>query len=127
MAVHELVRPRRILVIEDNRDAAELLADLLEMGGHTVHVAYNGREGVAFAREMSPEIVLCDLGLPLLDGFGVARTIRAEETLHSTVLVAISGYSRAGDRALSAAAGFDLHFTKPVPIDELEALIARLA
>ncbi|GAC1540707.1 MAG: hypothetical protein NVS2B9_07790 [Myxococcales bacterium] len=119
-------RSRRILVIEDNVDTAQLLADVLEMSGHRVRIAHDGCEGVSLAREMDPELVLCDLGLPRLDGFGVARALRADERLQSTVLVAISGYSRAQDRARSAEAGFDYHLSKPATVDELESLIAGL-
>lgn len=119
-------RARRILVIEDNVDAAQLLADVLEMGGHSVRVANDGCEGVAVAREMTPEIVFCDLGLPSLDGFGVARALRADDRLRSAVLVAISGYSRPQDRARSADAGFDFHLAKPATVDDLESLLANL-
>jgi CheY-like chemotaxis protein len=119
-------RARRILVIEDNVDAARLLADVLQMGGHTVRIAHDGRDGVAVALQMIPEVVFCDLGLPILDGFGVARALRAEERLRRAVLIAISGYSRPQDRARSAAAGFHFHLAKPASVAELESLLASL-
>jgi CheY-like chemotaxis protein len=119
-------RARRILVIEDNVDAAQLLAEVLQMGGHSVRIAHDGLDGVALALAMVPEVVFCDLGLPGLDGFGVARALRADERLCSTVLIAISGYSRRQDRARSAAAGFDFHLAKPATVSDLESLLASL-
>lgn len=121
-----VARSRRILVIEDNVDTAQLLADVLELGGHDVRIAHDGCAGVELAREMAPEVVFCDLGLPRLDGFGVARELRAVASLRATVLVAISGYSRPQDRARSAAAGFDYHLAKPATVADLELLLARL-
>jgi PAS domain S-box-containing protein len=119
-------RPRRILVIEDNVDAAQMLAEVLELGGHSVRIAHDGPEGIAAAREMRPEIVFCDLGLPGLNGYEVARSLRADQGLSATVLVALSGYSQSEDQERSAEAGFDAHLAKPATIDELEALIAAL-
>jgi PAS domain S-box-containing protein len=119
-------RPRRILVIEDNVDAAQMLAEVLELSGHNVRIAHDGREGIAAAQEMWPEIVFCDLGLPGLTGYEVARSLRGDQRLRATALVALSGYSQAQDQKRSAEAGFDAHLAKPATIEELEALIAAL-
>ena len=118
---------RRVLIIEDHADAAESLQLLLEMEGHCVQVASDGASGLARARTFGPEIVLCDLGLPGMDGFAVARAIRAEPALHDCYLVAISGYARPEDIKQSRAAGFDGHLAKPVNLAALHAVFAAAA
>jgi len=118
-------RPRSILVIEDYADAAQSLADVLAFRGHQVEIAANGRDGIDRARELAPEFVLCDIGLPDLDGYEVARTLRADPRLRSTVLVALSGYAQAEDRERAARAGFDAHLPKPAPLDQLNRLLCR--
>src|SRR5690606_16727446 len=112
-----------IVVIEDNLDAAALLQTLLEMMGHEVHAAYDGVAGVEIARRIRPNVVLSDLGLPgQLDGYAVARTLRAEPELEGTFLVALSGYGQQEDRQRSAAAGFDDHLVKPADYESLRSL-----
>ncbi len=106
--------PRRILVVEDNPDAAESMRDFLELSGHQVELACTGVDGVEAARHFHPEIVLCDLGLPGMDGFEVAAELRRDPTTASARLIAVTGYGREEDRRRSKAAGFDLHLTKPV-------------
>jgi len=115
---------RRVLVIEDNHDSAETLREVLEMIGQEVAVAHDGREGVAKARATRPEIVFCDIGLPELDGYEVARRIRADPDL-APVLVALTGYARPDDQQRAAAAGFDHHLAKPLELERLEALLAN--
>lgn len=118
---------RRVLVIEDNVDAAQSLREVLELGAHEVAIAYTGPEGVEAARRCKPDIILCDIGLPGMDGYGVARALRADPDpqLRSTYLVALSGYSLPEDVARSKEAGFDRHMAKPPSIDSLEALLAE--
>ena len=116
---------RRILIIEDNVDAAQTLADLLELNGHEVQIAYSGTEGVETAAKFQPEIVLCDIGLPGMSGWEVARTLREHPATATTRLIAISGYGAVEDRRQSTAAGFEAHLTKPVDVDALETLLAR--
>lgn len=116
---------RRVLVIEDNVDAAESLREVLELCGHTVAVAYDGASGIAKARAFAPDFVLCDIGLPGINGYDVARALRAEETLRSCVLVALSGYARPEDVELAHEAGFDEHVAKPTTIERLTCLLAR--
>jgi signal transduction histidine kinase len=118
-------RPRSILVVEDYADAAQSLADVLSLRGHRVEVAATGEAGIARARELTPEFVLCDIGLPDVDGYDVARTLRADPRLRSTFLVALSGYAQAEDRDRAAKAGFDAHLAKPAPLDQLDRLLAR--
>jgi signal transduction histidine kinase/ActR/RegA family two-component response regulator len=120
-------RPLVVLVVEDNEDAARTLAEVLEIGGHRVHVALRGREGIALAREVVPDLVLCDIGLPDVTGFEVARALRAEPALRATRVVALSGYAQPEDRARAAEAGFHAHVAKPPTLDALEALLASVA
>jgi CheY-like chemotaxis protein len=108
-------RARRVLIIEDNRDAADTLQSLIEMLGHEVVCAYTGSSGLNAARTFSPEIILCDIGLPDdMDGYAVARAIRADLALASVRLVALTGYGQEEDRRRAFEAGFNEHFTKPV-------------
>jgi CheY-like chemotaxis protein len=104
-----------VLVIEDNQDAAESLQLLLTLLGHDVQVAFDGRAGVAAAAASRPDVLVSDLGLPgELDGFAVARAMRADPTLSPTYLIALSGYGQDDDRRQAQQAGFDLHLIKPV-------------
>lgn len=109
----------RILVVEDNADAADTLRDLLELFGHEVEVAYTGSEGLEAAHQFHPEVVLCDIGLPGMDGYAVARRLREDPETAASRLVALTGYGRDADRQLAQEAGFDLHLVKPVAPDEL--------
>ncbi|WP_437806330.1 hybrid sensor histidine kinase/response regulator [Sorangium sp. So ce1078] len=119
---------RRILIIEDNVDAADSLRMLLERRGHAVAVAHSGADGVAAARIAPPDVILCDIGLPgAMNGYGVARVLRAESAMRKTLLVALTGYGQDDDRKLAHAAGFDAHLTKPVAQAMLERLLAELA
>jgi two-component system CheB/CheR fusion protein len=118
--------PRRVLVIEDNVDAANALRNVLELAGHQAEVAYNGPDGVERARASVPDVVFCDIGLPTMDGYEVARTLRAQPELGRIKLVAVSGYGAPEDLARAREAGFDLHVTKPVSIVRLEEVLAEL-
>ncbi len=115
---------RRVLLIEDNRDAADSLRMLLTLLGHEVRVAYAGPEGVLMAFEWTPDVVLSDLGLPGFDGFEVARRLRRLPGLENTLLVAVTGYGSTEDRRRSREAGFDYHLTKPADPDELLRVMA---
>jgi CheY-like chemotaxis protein len=116
--------PREVLVVEDNPDAAETLADILSLLGHHVRIATDGRSGLALARDLQPDVVLCDIGLPDMDGYEIARTIRADETLRGTRLVALTGYAQPEDRQRALDAGFDAHAAKPLEPDALARLVA---
>jgi two-component system, chemotaxis family, CheB/CheR fusion protein len=115
---------RRVLIIEDNIDAADSLREVLAFGDHVVEVAYNGPEGLARAREFKPEVVLCDIGLPGMDGFEVARAFRADEALKGTYLVALSGYALPEDLQRAQEAGFDRHLAKPPSPEKIEEALA---
>ena len=114
---------RRILVVEDNADAAETLRDFLELSGHEVELAKSGTDGIEAARHFHPEVVLCDLGLPGMDGFQVAAALRGDPETASAKLIAVTGYGREEDRRKSKEAGFDLHLTKPVDPVQLRRVL----
>jgi signal transduction histidine kinase/DNA-binding response OmpR family regulator len=116
---------RRVLVIEDSPDAAESMRMLLALSGHQVEVAPTGVRGMERAREFRPEVVLCDLGLPGgMDGYAVARAMRQDPELSSSLLIATTGYGQAEDQRRCREAGFDAHLTKPVDFSELQRLLA---
>ena len=114
---------KRILVIEDNRDSADSLRLLLEFSGHEVAVAYAGHDGVQAAEQCQPDVVLCDIGLPGLDGYGVARKIRANPTTAKARLIAVTAYGQDEDRRRSHEAGFEQHLVKPVDPDALQRVL----
>lgn len=124
-AGEEKPRARRVLLIDDNADSADAMASMLELMGHEVRAAYDGRTGLDLASGFRPDIVFCDLGLPEMDGFAVARAMRADRAVGSAYLVALSGYARAEDRRQSAEAGFDLHLAKPPSLDQVERVLAE--
>jgi CheY-like chemotaxis protein len=114
---------RRVVLIEDNVDAADALRSLLELDGHVVEVAHDGADGIALARRSHPDIVLCDLGLPGVNGYDVARDLANDVTLRSTRLVALSGYATPEDVAQARASGFDEHLAKPVALERLRHVL----
>lgn len=118
--------PLRILIVEDNRDAAEMMRDVLAHDGHTVAVCFTGERAADDAREFRPDVVLCDLGLPRKDGFAVAQELRADRDFAKTRLVAVSGYGTEADRERARGAGFDEHLTKPIDPARLHKVLASL-
>jgi len=122
-----LPRPLRILVIEDNVDAAESLRVMLRLAGHQAEVAYDGSEGLRKARELKPDVVLCDIGLPGIGGYEVARAMRADSELRSIRLVALTGYALPEDRLKSQDAGFEYHLAKPPSFEQIEEVLGGLA
>jgi len=118
---------RKVLVVDDNRDGAESLQMLLELAGHEVRLAHDGEEALAKAESYRPEVILLDIGLPKLDGFEVARRLRADGKFRDILLIALTGYGKEGDRTLSQEAGFDHHLVKPVEPSVLMDLLVRVA
>jgi two-component system CheB/CheR fusion protein len=116
---------RRVLIIEDNVDSANSLREVLELHRHDVAIASSGPEGIAKARELHPEIVLCDIGLPGMDGYEVARAIRSDRSLDGTYLIALSGYASAEDVRRASQNGFDRHIAKPPSLEDLERILAE--
>ena len=118
------VSRRRVLIIEDNDDARQMLRHLLDRAGHEVHEAAEGTDGLARALAIAPDAVIVDIGLPGLDGYAIARRLR-EAGPPGVLLVAITGYGQDGDRRRSREAGFDVHLTKPIDPGVLDALLAN--
>ena len=115
---------RRILVIEDNSDSAEVLQTFLEINGHEITVKKNAAEGLESARVSVPDVVICDISLSGdLDGYDVAEEIRRHDGLKSIFLIALSGFGRPEDKEKSKSAGFNEHLTKPTDFDALIELI----
>jgi CheY-like chemotaxis protein len=115
----------RVLVVEDNRDAADSLRVLLELFGYTVEVAYTGKAGVEAATTWHPDVILCDIGLPGLDGYKLAAELRQNPATAQARLIALTGYGTDEDRRRSKEAGFDAHLTKPADPAALRALLNR--
>jgi CheY-like chemotaxis protein len=116
----------RILVADDNVDAADTLCALLEATGYSVRVAYDGAEALALAQDFAPHLALLDLGMPRMDGFEAAQRMRDLPALCDTVLVAVTGWGAEADRARSRAAGFDHHLLKPASMGQVQALITAV-
>jgi PAS domain S-box-containing protein len=114
---------RRVLVVDDNVDAADMLAETIRLFGCDVRVAYGGSEAVAAAPDYDPDLALVDLGMPGMNGFATARALRETGGGRVFPIVALSGYAQASDIAASAAAGFDLHLAKPLKLDRLRSLL----
>jgi PAS domain S-box-containing protein len=119
-------RPHRILIIDDNVDAANSLGELLEMMGHEILTAYDGEAGIEAALRFEPSVVLCDIGMPKVNGYETARRIRMEEGVNKTVLIALTGWGQEDDLRKSVEAGFDHHLIKPVETAALTTLLVSL-
>jgi signal transduction histidine kinase/ActR/RegA family two-component response regulator len=115
---------RRVLIVDDNQDAAELLAEAFELAGHTVRVAHDGKRALEVAEEFEPECVMLDIGLPLLDGYEVARRLRERDGDRRRTLVAMTGYGQEDDVQRAFDAGFDRHLVKPVSLNQTLQIIA---
>jgi PAS domain S-box-containing protein len=116
----------RVLVVDDNTDALELLSEGLGLLGHEVHQAHDGPTALAVAERVHPSVAILDIGLPVMDGYELARRLRAIDSLAGIQLVAVTGYGQTTDRKRSAEAGFDEHLVKPVSIDQVQTVIETL-
>ena len=118
----------QVLIVDDNEDAAEVLGEALKMYGYEVEIAHDGTAALAALMRVAPKVIILDIGLPAMDGYEVARRIRAQEPHKSTRLLALTGYGQSADRERALREGFDAHFAKPVDLDELLlAMEPRLA
>ena len=125
-ALAAVVAPLRILVVDDNHDAAHSLALLLTMNGHETHTEHDGLAAVAAVATFRPDVILMDIGLPGLNGYDAARRIRAEHSgPHRPVLVAVTGWGQTEDRQRSKEAGFDAHVVKPMDDVTLGRMLAE--
>jgi CheY-like chemotaxis protein len=118
--------PRRVLIVDDNEDAANSLALILQLGGHETASVYTAVDALQRAAAFRPEVVLLDIGLPGMDGYEVAQKMRELPGLRDIRLVAVTGYGRSDDRIRARDAGFDDHLTKPVEYAALERTLAGL-
>ncbi len=116
----------RILVVDDNADAADLLATSVEMMGHLAQVAHDGPAGLRIAAQFRPDVALLDIGLPVMDGYELARHLRALPGLASLRLIAVTGYSQEADRRRAEAVGFERHLVKPIELEQLQAVLGSL-
>lgn len=124
--VTPVVTARRILVVDDNQGAAWLLSKLLEkLADHEIHIAYDGPSALAQVKEIHPEIVLLDIGLPEMNGFEVGRAIRERPEFDDILLIALTGYGREEDRIKSKEAGFDEHLVKPPSLDQMKTILSH--
>jgi CheY-like chemotaxis protein len=123
---HPIEPSLRILIVDDNADAATALEMLLQESGHQTWVAHTGPDGLASAVAHRPAVILLDIGLPGFDGYEVAQQVRREPLLQKTVLVAMTGYGHETDRQRSRAAGFDHHLVKPVDFGKVRPILASV-
>jgi len=119
--------PLRVLIVDDNKDAAEMLTTLLQLSGHEVHAVHDGVAAVQAAAALTPDVILLDIGLPKLNGYEAAKQIRAHQGDRKMVIVALTGWGQDADRRRSADAGFDAHWVKPVDDQKLDRFLADLA
>jgi PAS domain S-box-containing protein len=122
----KILRSLRIMVIDDIPDVVKILCSLLQLLGHEVTSAGNGPEGLAKAVKFAPEVIICDIGLPGMNGYEVARNIRNDQRHEKTFLIALSGYAQADDLATAIESGFNRHLAKPVDLDALEKILAEV-
>lgn len=120
------LQPLRIMVVDDNVDAAQSLSTLLQFGGHTLFVAHSGPEAIKVATDCKPQIAFLDIGMPGMDGYQTATAIRKIAGLEGIVLVALTGWGAEDDKNRSRAAGFDNHITKPAQLEVIESLLASV-
>jgi CheY-like chemotaxis protein len=116
-------KPMAVLIVDDNRDAADSLAILIQDDGHEVAVAYDSESGLELARKVLPKIIFHDIGLPVVDGYAAALRLRRDPQFAQTMLVALTAYDSAPDRDRSLAAGFDLHMVKPIHFEEVRRIL----
>jgi signal transduction histidine kinase len=121
------IRPLKVLIVDDNADVAQTMAWMLEAIGHDYCLAHDGKQALATAREYRPDVVLLDIGLPGMDGYEICRAFREDELFKRTPIIAQSGRGQNKDKALAFEAGFNHHLTKPVPLDDLERILADIA
>lgn len=115
----------KVLIIDDNKDLSEIMCDLIGFLGHKTICSLDGKDGIAKAKELHPDIIICDIGLPGMDGYEVAQLMRKDDEIKDAFLIALSGYAGPEDRKRSKEAGFDRHLAKPADISAIERVIAE--
>jgi len=116
----------RVLVVEDNIDSAQMMAFILKLGGHEVLMPHDGQKALEAPLTFKPQVVLCDIGLPGMNGYEFAAQLRVHPDFRQIPLIALTGYGQEEDRQRTRAAGFDYHLVKPVEPDALNALLNSL-
>ena len=117
---------QRILVVDDNRDAADTLAMLLEFLHYDVRTAYDGRQAVSLASEFQPHLVILDINMPVMDGYAAAKVLRGRDDQNRMVLIALTAVATPEARDKALEAGFDIHLRKPIDCSELTGLLERV-
>lgn len=112
-----------ILIIDDNKDLTEIMCEMIEVLGYKAEFASNGIDGIQKAKEFNPDIIICDIGLPVMNGYEVAKNIRADNVLNDVYLIALSGYAQPEDIERSVKAGFDIHMAKPISLEKLKNIL----
>jgi CheY-like chemotaxis protein len=120
-----IANKKQIVIVDDNKDAGQMLSLLLESAGHEVLIAYNAREALSIAQQTSPAILFLDIGLPGMDGYSLARQLRIMPETSRSTIVALTGYGQPQDQERSVEAGFDCHMVKPVQLNDLLKLVAN--
>jgi CheY-like chemotaxis protein len=126
-SARQRVPKQRVLIADDNRDAAEILALLLEAAGHEVHCSHSGHEALDLATRERPDVLVLDIGMPGMDGYEVAERVRRQGWAADALLIAVTGWGQERDKQHAAESGFDYHLTKPVDFAHLEALLSKAA
>jgi len=121
-----VVKPLRLLIVDDNQDTAEGLSRILTRAGHYIAIAHNGHQALELAHAHSPQAILLDIGLPGMDGFEIVRRLRASSPCADALVIAVTGYGQEEDRNRALAAGFDHHLVKPVDLDELKGFLREV-
>jgi CheY-like chemotaxis protein len=127
MGEHQKNTTLRVLVVDDNVDSAESIAQVLSLWGYEARTAYDGLAAIDAARSYHPRVILLDIGLPKMDGWEVAQALRKDQDLSGMMLIALTGYGTEEDRRRSKEAGIDLHFTKPVDLGSLRDILTAQA
>lgn len=123
MTLSSVPLARRVLIIDDNTDAAELLVSILVVLGHDARMANDGATGIEVAKNFKPEVIFLDIGMPNMNGYEAATELRKLTELQKTCIVALSGWNDASTKKRAFASGFDLHMTKPAPIQDIEEIL----
>jgi CheY-like chemotaxis protein len=126
LAVSAIGNGVRVLIVDDNDDAAEMLADLVGSFGYLARAVYDGPSALVAAVQFEPDIAILDIGLPIMDGYELAARLRDHSTLSRTQLIAVSGYGQPQDRVRSAEVGFVAHLVKPVDLEQVRAVLDQL-
>ena len=120
------VRSLNILIVEDNKDFADLLSNMLTTIGYCVNAAYNGKDGLMKAKQFNPDVIFCDIGLPGMDGYEFSKTIRSDKGFKDVKMIALTGYASKHDMKRALDSGFNTHLAKPVDFATLQQVLGNI-